>query len=496
MAWLLGDDARQQARFSARSFAVLALAVTALGLFLRIEHALTFDGPGRGSDYAVYVQGVRWMLEHWRGFHFHESLNSQVNYQPPLWYAAAALVLKFTESERAIAGLSVIGWLVRQWVLFWALRKAAPGKHGAHLAALSLHAVLPLAVLIDGKVNPEGFHATLFMLALCALWRLDQEVAVSHGHRLRWAAAFGLLAGLSLLTKATSSVLILVALAMMGRRVLSLLLRKSHFPPRQVVGPALLAGFVFALTVGWWCGPNLRAYKHPFPHPWDLATAEVFPDLAKPLMQRRPAEWALPFRWAEYMRFPIIGGKKTPVPNFWAWMVVGTWSDLYNRGFCRLPGKRSTAEVWGGNRGFMPSGPQWSVTLRCVKHFARLAWVGIFLTMAASFAVIHTTYTQLRKPSPQNECGEGRTEGLLVFPLAIFFVLFFVFLFALKYPFDHIAVLNPRYQMAAITPMTLCFGLWLGSFDTRRAVQRIPLLLSALAIAAVAALLLIGRFGN
>lgn len=44
-----------------------ALAVSMFGLALRIEHAVTFDGPGRGSDYASNVEGVYWMLKHWRG---------------------------------------------------------------------------------------------------------------------------------------------------------------------------------------------------------------------------------------------------------------------------------------------------------------------------------------------------------------------------------------------------------------------------------------------
>src|SRR4051812_37024456 len=92
---------------------VLAIAISALGLFLRIEHALTFDGPKRGSDYGVYMQGVRWTLEHKRAFAFDPSINPQVNYQPPLWYAAGAAVLRFTNSEREIAALAVVAWMVR-----------------------------------------------------------------------------------------------------------------------------------------------------------------------------------------------------------------------------------------------------------------------------------------------------------------------------------------------------------------------------------------------
>ena len=146
--------------------ALVVLLVSALGLALRIEHALTFDGPTRGSDYDVYLQGVRWMGAHWRPFDFDPSLPSGARYQPPLWFAAAAAVWRVTGSERAIATLSVAGWCLRQGLLARLLRTVGPEGAWAAVAALSLHAVLPLSVLIDGKVNPEGPHAALFTLAL------------------------------------------------------------------------------------------------------------------------------------------------------------------------------------------------------------------------------------------------------------------------------------------------------------------------------------------
>lgn len=62
----------------------LALGLSLFGLFLRVEHALTFDGPARGSDYAVYVDGVRWMQEHRRSFDLDPTASLNVRYQPPL----------------------------------------------------------------------------------------------------------------------------------------------------------------------------------------------------------------------------------------------------------------------------------------------------------------------------------------------------------------------------------------------------------------------------
>src|SRR5207245_780649 len=112
---------------------------------LRVEHALTFDGPVRGSDYDVYVRGVRWMLEHKQPFDFDRSVPYQVRYQPPLWYALSAIILRLTSSERAIAGLAVSGWLVRQWLLARILRQAIPKQKWSAVAALALHAFLPLS---------------------------------------------------------------------------------------------------------------------------------------------------------------------------------------------------------------------------------------------------------------------------------------------------------------------------------------------------------------
>ncbi|HTM44970.1 MAG TPA: hypothetical protein VL137_08450, partial [Polyangiaceae bacterium] len=165
---------------------LLALAVTALGLSLRIEHAITFDGPVRGSDYAAYVDGVRWMLAHKRAFNFDPTVSYPVRYQPPGWYAAAALVLGLTHSVRMIAALSVAGWLIRQFVLWRMLKLLAPATTGGSVTwsaalALTVHAVLPLSVLIDGKVNPEGPHATAFAVGCYLLLRMERQATQPAG---------------------------------------------------------------------------------------------------------------------------------------------------------------------------------------------------------------------------------------------------------------------------------------------------------------------------
>ncbi len=466
----------------------LILAVCLLGLVLRVEHALTFDGPGRGSDYAVYMQGIRWMLEHHRPFNFDPTVNYQVRYQPPLWYAAGAVVLWLTQSERAIAALSVAGWCVRQWLLARLLREAAPKRPWSALAALSIHAVLPLSVLVDGKVMPEGPHATVFVAAVYVLWRAERQMRSPGGVRLGTAALFGLLAGLGVLTKATSSVLMIAAGALFAWRVASALRGESVKAVwRRLARPGLVSGLVFCLVVGWYCGPNVAKYGHPFPHVWDREGPGRHAILAQPTLYRRPLGWALPFEWGDYLRFPIIGGSNTPNPNFWAYTVVGTWTDLYNRGFCRLQGGQMTDQVWGGQGGVMASGPQWSVTMRCVRHFSRLAYVGLGVSAAAAFAVWQAARTHWRT---------RYREGSFVLPLSVALVVGFLFLFSLKYPFDNSAVLNPRYLMPATTPMAACFGLWLAGLRSRPWADRLAHAAAFVGIGLVTALLFVERFGH
>jgi hypothetical protein len=462
---------------------VLAVMVTLIGLGLRVEHALTFDGPTRGSDYGVYIQGVRWMMVNFRPFDFTEEVNYQVRYQPPLWFMVSAIVLFITQAERAIASIAVVGWLVRQWLLGRILKQAGASPWTS-LVAFALHALLPLGVLIDGKVNPEGLNSTLFTLGAYFLWRMERQITT--GVRLGTAAAFGLTTGLGVLTKGTSVALLVAATLVLAYHLLRTL-RASGWSmawPR-LVRPALVAGAVWCLAAGWWVGPNVVKYKHPFPHAWDREGPALFAQLALPLTYRRPLGWALPFEWEEYVRFPIITSPTKPRPNFWANIITGTWSDFYNRGFCRLEGGPKTEAVWGGRRGAIPSGPQWAVTLRCVEHFRKMLVVGLGITGAVVIGWASALWLYMRT----------QTRGSSALPLTCALGAFFIMLFALTYPFDNQAVLNPRYLMPISTPLIACFGLALTALRPGWR-SRLTHGLMLAAITANGILLCIERFGH
>lgn len=467
-----------------RTASWLALGVTLFGLFLRVEHALTFDGPARGSDYAVYVDGIRWMQEHRRSFDFDPTASLNVRYQPPLWYASGAAILAVTQSERAIASLSVIGWLVRQLLL--ARMLPGPGHAWSRLVALSLHAVLPLGVLMDGKVNPEGLHATLFMVAAYFLFRAERDLATSGTIPLRTALAFGLASGLGILTKATSTVLLLGAGVCLPLRA-SELFRSSGWLAtwRGLIRPAALAAAVCVGLTAWWWLPNYQRFGHPFPHAWDVQPDEAQQAVAAvPLHQRRPVEWFLPFE-TTYLETPILTNATEPTPNFWAATIAGTWSDWYNRGFCRLPGKKKTLAVWGAEDAAAPE--TWAVTERCMRRFSRTTKLGAALSAGAILAL---AVCALRSVTSRGK------RGTLVLPVLATLVLLFVMLFAVVHPADYAAVLKPAYMLAAATPITACLGIALAEAEV--SARRVTLLhVATLAlITAVGAILTVMRFGH
>ena len=462
---------------------ILAIAISLLGLSLRIEHALTFDGPNRGADYSAFMSGVAWIREHKERFDFNKGVNSQVQYSPPLWFAAAAVLQSLTGKERSIAGLAVVGWAVRQILLALMLRRIIPQRRWSILAALAINAVLPVSVLTDGKVNPEGLHTTLFTVAVYWLWRVEREVTRREGASKISAAVFGLFAGLAMLTKATAAVLPIACVAFVLWRAGGITRRDGLGAAwRRLLVPAMVAGVVWCAVAGWWIAPNVIKYGHPFPHTYNYET--TFQKV--PITYRRPLGWMLPFEWKEYLALPVIESGEHPRPNFWAQTITGTWSDAINRGFCRLPGEEKTSHVWGG---YDPvwGGPSVWMTLRCVRVWALLLKIGLFLTLMAFGSTIYTGWRNLRTRGG---------EGSLVLPIVIALGGFFVMLFALSFPYDGDAVLNARYFLPLTTPMAACFGFGLARLErSPRPGARILLGATLAAIAAVAILVVDLRWG-
>jgi hypothetical protein len=456
---------------------LLMWAVSLLGFALRLEHALTFDGLAKGSDYAAQIAGLRWMIAHPRPFGFTHDVPWSIGYQPPLWYGLSAAILALTHSERATALTAVAGWALRQWLLVRMLKQSSHGHRWSWLAALTLNAVLPIGVLTDGKVNPEGLHTTLFTVAAYFLWRMERESLEPNGISSRTGVAFGAAAGLAVLTKATAGVLPIAAAVVFGWMAVRARLSQGKRPPwLRLVRPFALAGLAFCLVAGWWCAPNLAKYGHPFPHIWNLDTPREVPILAQPVLQRRPLAWMLPFSWSPHLEWPTIQTIDSPTPNLWAGLVTGTWSDWFNKGFCRLAGPPAYVDHWGG----------WPVSKPCLRLYRRLLVVGGFLTLAGLLSVGYVAWVHLRTA--------GRA-GSLALPVLSVLTVVFVSLFALVFPYDDAAVLNARYLLPASTPMAACLGMTLARLERGPPPARIARAAIMAAIALVVVLVVYERWG-
>lgn len=460
------------------------LLVSLLGFALRLEVALTFDHVRRGTDIVAHLDGVRWTQEHWRPFAHDPSVNYGARSYPPLWYFASALLQKLDSSVRILALLSLLGWVARHCVLWSILSRTIPRQPQARFAGLAIHALLPLGVLVDGQVNPEALCSGLFALALYALWRAERQAQTLGAVSTTTAAAFGALAGLTLLAKITGALLIVVGAAVLLAQAARVTSRDGPAMAwRGVLRPALVAAGMWLVVAGWWVGHNLLEFGHPFPHVWDLETVATRPTLAEPVLYRRPLGWALPFEWREYWHFPILQSTTAPRPNFWATEIVGAWSDFDNRGFCRLQGADLTNYTWGGqHRAWQQDSDLWRTTLRCVDWLAAMVHVGVWITGAAVLALLWCWRRYL---------GTRGAAGSLALVLVPILVTASAMWFALAYPYDDSVPLNPRYLLSQVMPMSACLALGLAELEAAAAHRRRASLLARGVLSAMVGLILL-----
>jgi len=458
----------------------LMVLVGLAGLALRIEHALTFDGPGRGSDYLAAMRGVRWVLEH--GAPFDASAPLQVNHYPPLWFALSALMLKVGLPERSLAFIAVVGWGVRHLLLARLLTEAAADRRWSRLLALAADAFLPLSVLMSGKVNPEGLHATLFFVALYFLWRLERHLQEPAGPRWQDALWFGLFAGLAFLTKQTAGVLVIAAVMLLCWHVVAQRWGKgSASCRRNILRCTGIAALTLVLVTGWYLGNNLIRFGTPTPGPYSLnrLTSRIMAEnplvYAKPILQRRPLGWFLPLDFG-YLKHPIGSFNHGVRPNFWVPLIAGAWGDYCNRGLCRLSGGSLSRAYWGG----------WLVSDRCVSWLRGFLLLGLVLSSCTAVATSVVLVRFLRTAG---------ASGSLVVPVAPVLVLAFLMVFATVYPFDRgQAVVKPNYLLAATTPLAACCGLALAGMSRRGRTELVHGIASV-ALALAAFMLVFERFG-
>lgn len=168
----------------------------------RLPEYFGFDGP----DHLAYVQHVLATAS------LPLANEGPQTHHPPLFYALSAALLAVFQGSGAPPGVTLrlvpfASGLVQVGVAFGLGRRLLPGDRLVPAAAALCAALLPVNLVMSSYLGNEALHAALAALALLAATRalLAERVRASH------AALVGALAGLAILTKVSS--LLLVPLA-------------------------------------------------------------------------------------------------------------------------------------------------------------------------------------------------------------------------------------------------------------------------------------------
>ncbi len=168
----------------------------------RLPEYFGFDGP----DHLAYVQHVLATAS------LPLANEGPQTHHPPLFYALSAALLAVFQGSGAPPGVTLrlvpfASGLVQVGVAFGLGRQLLPGDRLVPAAAALCAALLPVNLVMSSYLGNEPLHAALAALALLAATRalLAERVRASH------AALVGALAGLAILTKVSS--LLLVPLA-------------------------------------------------------------------------------------------------------------------------------------------------------------------------------------------------------------------------------------------------------------------------------------------
>jgi 4-amino-4-deoxy-L-arabinose transferase-like glycosyltransferase len=388
----------------------LVIVLFAIGLRASLTH--TFDVT-LGYDFPAHEGFMRYMLEHGRIPPYELNFST---YNPPLFYALAALMLKAGFTIQTIGRVSIVSSCV-QFLLAWlGLELYLRESRVARVLALALFAVLPAAVHIAGFASNQAFSDVFCTGAIV----LFPQILRRRGKAaLGWAAGAGACLGIALLTKITGATilaafLLAVVIAIARSRV------GDDVARAMLPGAALLLGVVVALS-GW------HYVRHRVLHgkfvliAYDMYT-DVDPILRLPYFDRRPFGFVTYWNEAIYKE-PFWPSASQPQARFWPMLLVTTFSDYYNFAFVPRPGEGvpsvqyvykpmrasavapARASVMGGTLLFALAAAAWVVAAR------RLWWRGddgrLVLLLAALLPVLGQLHYAIKFPAD----GQGPIKG-------------------------------------------------------------------------------------
>jgi Dolichyl-phosphate-mannose-protein mannosyltransferase len=422
-------------------------AIFLLGVYLRLTMSWRYQAPW-GYDWPEHLAYTKWLFENW-------SLPSytvvRLVYHPPLYYAAAAGLMKLGSTEQGLIWLSISCGIVRL-ALIWIGLELYLQRRWARVAGLALAAVLSSSIQIDGMVYNDTMACT-FSVAAMVLW---PQVFRTTGRR-RWmfACALGLVFGMGGLAKLSP----LVLLAPLGIAVMLNLFAPSGQIDWRMRLKGLLpwsAMILICLAVaGWFYARNVPRYRNPFITSYEYYWGPVRPvDTLPPLMDRRTLGFVLGWNLSTY-RQPYYPSGLYPHARFFPVALASSFVDYYNYSFSGIDPKLPVeANMLANSR---------PVTPRLMRLSRRAVLGGAIILLGTLAAWAICLWRTFRKD-----------WGLFALLLAPMFATLLALLFAVKYPYDNDGIIKGVYMQFGMAPLFAMFGLSVDWAMARR--RRWPIL--------------------
>lgn len=234
-----------------------ALAVSC-ALYLLLGAWYAFAIPfGKAPDESAHLPYVAYLAEHKKLPVFHGGEGSYEFHQPPLFYAAAALVYSAARQLGAYLpvrllnvafGLAVI---IFTWLL---VKEIFPERPWLASGSAALVALLPMHVALAASVTNDIMSEAFFAAVLWICAR-----ALRTGWTWRLAVAAGFLSGLAVLTKSICLALLPVVLFALGQGFYT----AGRLKWKPLAVKAGLFAAVFLFVAGWWLMRNQELYGDP-----------------------------------------------------------------------------------------------------------------------------------------------------------------------------------------------------------------------------------------
>ena len=363
-----------------KSIPAAAWLILLLALLLRVGYVAATPEYTFVHDASDYDRGAM-SIAQGEGFPFSRREGRASAFRPPAYPLLLAATYKLAGVEHAkvakrVVPARILGIVISTLIvaLIGVVATQLWGRRVALLAMFGGAVYLPL-ILVGGAAMSEPLFALFMLAALAAALQHRRST-----HRWRWVVAAGVLAGLTILTRANAMVLLLpFALAVWTVR--------PRFSPRALAVPALLVA-VAVVTVSPWTIRNAIVLDRFIPVSTQLgsALAGTYNDQAR-LDKENPASWRSLRHIPEYREFYA---RLAEIPEPVVEDELRARSKAYIR---EHPTYVATVAWWTTRRMFELGGLDWSrhtaSTISVTSGWATAGvicfWVFTLLALAGAF---------------------------------------------------------------------------------------------------------------